>query len=82
MEVLGTPSEELLSRSTRKKMFFGSNNEPKIIANSRGKKRYPRTKNLREILRGAEVGFIELMLACLEWDPDKRVTAKDALKHP
>ncbi|CAG9328544.1 unnamed protein product [Blepharisma stoltei] len=81
MEMLGLPSEDLLLRSTRKKLFFSSNNEPKIVANSRGKKRYPGTKNIREILRGADAEFIELVLRCFEWDPNKRITAKEALKH-
>lgn len=82
MEVLGHPDQDLLGRSTRKKLFYNSDNEPKIVANSRGKKRYPDTKNIREILRGADIKFVELVLMCFEWDPNKRITPKLALNHP
>ncbi|CAG9327991.1 unnamed protein product [Blepharisma stoltei] len=81
MEVLGMPSKEVLAGATRKQLFFDPFGQPKIITNSRGKKRYPSSKSLRDILRGADNEFIELVEACLEWDPMKRMTPDDAIRH-
>ena len=53
MEVLGVPPKSILDQSTRKKMFFDSNSNPRIVPNSRGKKRHPKSKDLDrcEVLR-------------------------------
>ena len=81
MEVIGLPSSALLERSTRGKLFFENDRTPKIVPNSRGKIRYPGRKNLREILKGADYGLIDLVVSCLEWDPVKRITPEEALAH-
>mmetsp|Transcript_8230 Transcript_8230/g.8091 ORF Transcript_8230/g.8091 Transcript_8230/m.8091 type:complete len:83 (-) Transcript_8230:131-379(-) len=81
MEVLGLPSESAFEKSTRAKLFFEKSGEPKIAPNSRGKIRYPNTKNLDNILRGADKSFIRLVKQCFEWDPDKRILASEALEH-
>eukprot|EP01047_Picozoa_sp_COSAG01_P049217 COSAG01_NODE_4858_length_4678_cov_12.236078_7_plen_116_part_00 len=39
-------------QSTRKKMFFDSSNKPRIVPNSRGKKRHPSTKDLMSVRAG------------------------------
>ena len=39
-------------------------------------------RKLEGILAGAEKGFTEFVGMCLEWDPEKRISAKKALKHP
>jgi len=86
MEYKGVPPDDLLEISPRKKMFFDSDNRPRIVPNSRGKKHFPGTKRLEDLLAGAEAGFLNLVQStphsdCLEWDPRKRVTAEDCLKH-
>jgi dual specificity tyrosine-phosphorylation-regulated kinase 2/3/4 len=50
MEIKGVPDDYLLEMATRRKLFFDSNNEPIIVANSRGKKRRPLTKSLKGVL--------------------------------
>ncbi|OMJ92280.1 hypothetical protein SteCoe_4937 [Stentor coeruleus] len=80
MEVLGVTPPDVLSKSTRAELFFNSL-EPKIVANSRGKKRLPGNKNLDSILKEADQGMIDLVKKCLEWDPEKRITPKEALAH-
>jgi dual specificity tyrosine-phosphorylation-regulated kinase 2/3/4 len=51
MEIKGVPADYILDVSTRKKLFYDNNNEPIIVANSRGKKRKPNTKTLKAVLR-------------------------------
>ena len=86
MEYKGIPPDDLLAISPRKKMFFDSENRPRIVANSRGKKHFPGTKRIEDLLKGADPTFVHLVLCkgyvgCLEWDPRKRVTAEDCLRH-
>ncbi|OMJ90070.1 hypothetical protein SteCoe_7651 [Stentor coeruleus] len=81
MEVLGLPPGQLLEKGSRVKLFFDEDNKPKITTNSKGKKRYPATRNLREILFGGEEGFVDLIEQCLEWDYHKRITPDEALLH-
>lgn len=50
MEIKGVPEDYLLEMATRRKLFFDNNNEPLIVANSRGKKRRPLTKSLKGVL--------------------------------
>ena len=85
MEFKGVPSADLLDISPRKKMFFDSENRPKVVANSRGKKHYPGTKQLEDLLRGAEPAFVMLVkgktqAGCLEWDPRKRMSPEECLQ--
>ena len=86
MEVLGVPPEGFIEGSAKKNMFFNTKNEPRIIPNSKGKKRYPGARNLDEIMNGADMEFIDLVeskgyLDCLQWEPEKRITARNALEH-
>lgn len=41
MEICGKPHRSVLDISTRKNLFFDSNNEPILTENSRGKVRLP-----------------------------------------
>ena len=66
MEVIGEPSQLILQNATRVKLFFDDQGKPKITANSKGKKRYPGMKKLKDILVGAEANFIGLIEQCLE----------------
>jgi len=50
MEVCGIPPPEVLKISQRKKKFFTDDNNPVLVANSRGKVRKPGTKVLDDIL--------------------------------
>jgi serine/threonine protein kinase len=81
MEVLGLPSLGLLERSTRKKLFFDSEGNPKLVPNSRGKVRYPGRKDLKDLLKGCDASFMDLVRSCLEWDPAKRITPEEASAH-
>ena len=79
MEIKGVPPEYILDISTRRKLFFDSQNEPIIVANSRGKKRRPLTKSLNGVLRCSDESFVKFIDACLDWDPVNRMTPLEAL---
>ncbi|RCI06177.1 hypothetical protein CU098_013606 [Rhizopus stolonifer] len=81
MEVLGTPEKHLIERCSRKKLFFDSNGDPRIAYNSKGKKRYPNTKPLFRAIKSRDVAFINFIQRCLSWDPNQRITPKEALEH-
>lgn len=38
--------------------------------------------SLTEIFTGASAQALDLMFQCLQFSPDKRISAPDALKHP
>lgn len=61
MEVKGLPPPNLLAESTRKKLFFEADDSPKVIANSRGRKRYPKTRLLEEKVGTSERVFLNLI---------------------
>ncbi len=44
MEIMGPPPDHLVMACTRKKTFFEADGSPRIVANSRGKKRRPGSK--------------------------------------
>lgn len=82
MEVLGKPPAEILAASTRRKMFFTSQGEPRIIANSRGRKRKPLSKNLSTALSCHDEPFLDFLGRCLTWDPAERIKPREGLTHP
>jgi len=81
MQFLGIPPESVLKKSTRIKLFFDSRGYPRIQPNSRGKMRFPGSYNLREVLKGADPLFIDLVEKCFEWDPEKRISPDEAIRH-
>jgi dual specificity tyrosine-phosphorylation-regulated kinase 2/3/4 len=50
MEIMDVPHITLVEKSSRRKLFFDALGQPRIVANSKGKKRYPRTKTLEQAL--------------------------------
>jgi dual specificity tyrosine-phosphorylation-regulated kinase 2/3/4 len=81
MEIKGVPADYILEMSSRKKLFFDPQNEPIIVANSRGKKRRPSTKTLKGVLRCQDASFLSFIEMCLDWDPVNRMTPIEALQH-
>ncbi|XP_018566309.1 dual specificity tyrosine-phosphorylation-regulated kinase 4 isoform X1 [Anoplophora glabripennis] len=82
MEVLGPPPDELISVATRRRLFFDSRGNPRCITNSKGRKRKPGSKNLAMVLRCNDPLFIDYISKCLDWNPKKRMTPEEAVRHP
>ncbi|KAI8640212.1 kinase-like domain-containing protein [Parasitella parasitica] len=81
MEMMGLPDRHLIERCSRRQLFFDSLGNPRIAANSKGKKRYPGTRSLFQALKCHDVVFIDFVERCLCWDPSKRMTPQEGLKH-
>jgi len=81
MEILDVPPKNIIEMSTRKKNFFDSNGQPRIVPNSRGKKRRPATKDLISTLHCNEPLFVSFLEGFLRWDPRERFTPDDGLRH-
>ncbi|KAG0190027.1 hypothetical protein DFQ28_002602 [Apophysomyces sp. BC1034] len=82
MEIKGVPDTHLVEKSTRRKLFFDSYGTPRIMPNSKGKKRRPGTKKLADVLRSSDENFVDFVDQCLNWDPEKRLTPDEASRHP
>jgi dual specificity tyrosine-phosphorylation-regulated kinase 2/3/4 len=81
MEVFGPPEKHLIEKSTRKKLFFDSLGKPRLTVSSKGRRRRPSSKELRQALRCDDEAFLDFLTRCLRWDPARRLTPHDALKH-
>ncbi|ORZ02987.1 kinase-like domain-containing protein [Syncephalastrum racemosum] len=81
MEVLGAPDNYLVERSSRRKLFFDSNGNPRPVTNSKGRRRRPGAKSIPYALRCNDPMFIDFISRCLRWDPDRRMRPYDALRH-
>ncbi|KAJ3258370.1 Dual specificity tyrosine-phosphorylation-regulated kinase [Boothiomyces macroporosus] len=82
MEIKGLPPSSLLATGSRTRTFFDSNNTPRSITNSKGKKRRPGSKTLSGVLRSTDMAFLDFLDKCFSWNPEQRITPKEALEHP
>ncbi|XP_065214433.1 dual specificity tyrosine-phosphorylation-regulated kinase 2-like [Planococcus citri] len=81
MEIIGLPPGEVLARAARRNLFFDSKGAPRYTVNSMQWKRKPGSKNLTVALSCDDPLFIDFITRCLEWNPEKRLTADEALQH-
>ncbi|XP_076388018.1 uncharacterized protein LOC100876289 isoform X2 [Megachile rotundata] len=81
MEVLGLPPEHIINHASRRRLFFDPKGSPRCITNSKGKKRWAGSKNLAIALRCTDTLFVDFVSRCLEWDPKKRMTPDEAMRH-
>ena len=82
MEVLGAPPLKVINKATRKNLYFEVDGKPKVLTNSKGRKRICGSKKLREVIKGADEDLVDLVAACFEWDQLKRISPDEALLHP
>ncbi|KKZ64513.1 dual-specificity tyrosine-(Y)-phosphorylation regulated kinase [[Emmonsia] crescens] len=81
MEVFGPPEKHLIEKSTRRKLFFDSLGKPRLTVSSKGRRRRPSSKDLRQALKCDDDAFLDFITRCLRWDPTRRLTPNDALNH-
>lgn len=66
--------------------FFTQNLEtkeldPVMMKNSRGRLRKPNGKPLDYVIGDEDPDFNDFVTKCLDWNPEKRLTPDEALKH-
>lgn len=81
MEVFGPPEKHLIEKSSRKKLFFDSLGKPRLTVSSKGRRRRPSSKELRQVLKCDDEAFLDFIARCLRWDPARRLSPHDALRH-
>ncbi|XP_015432065.1 PREDICTED: dual specificity tyrosine-phosphorylation-regulated kinase 4 isoform X2 [Dufourea novaeangliae] len=81
MEVLGAPPNYIINHASRRRLFFDPKGSPRSVTNSKGKKRWVRSKSLAMALRCTDTLFVDFVSKCLEWDPNKRMTPTEASRH-
>lgn len=81
MEVVGLPPRTLLDPATRRRQFFDSTGAPRLVPNSRGKRRRPGSRDLALALHCPDAAFISFLTGCLRWDPRERLSPEAALAH-
>lgn len=82
MEIFGPPSREIIEKCTRRKLFFDSALKPRVTVSSKGRRRRPSSKTLSGALKCDDEAFLDFLVQCLRWDPDKRLRPDQALSHP
>lgn len=81
MEVFGPPEKHLIEKSSRKKLFFDSLGKPRITVSSKGRRRRPSSKDLKQALKCDNEPFLDFISRCLRWDPARRLNPIDAMNH-
>jgi dual specificity tyrosine-phosphorylation-regulated kinase 2/3/4 len=81
MEVFGPPEKHLIEKSSRKKLFFDSMGKPRLTVSSKGRRRRPSSKDLRQALKCDDEAFLDFIARCLRWDPARRMQPHEALRH-
>jgi len=81
MEYLGYPPAYLMPQASRSHLFFKGDSTLKTYT-VKGKKRFPGTKNLRDFIKCSNEAYIDLIVRCFDWDPQKRIKPNEALNHP
>jgi dual specificity tyrosine-phosphorylation-regulated kinase 2/3/4 len=82
MEILGAPPPALLQKCKRAANFFDSLGNPRHTIDRRGTARMPGTRSLAKALNCSDPGLVAFISGCLAWDPEQRLTPKDAASHP
>lgn len=86
LELNDVPPVELLSKASKRKIFFDRENRPRLFTRPNGKVTRPKTKKLEEFIKTNDSKFLDFIqsnfyLGCLEWDPKKRMSPEEALRH-
>lgn len=87
VEYLGPVPSDVLSKGKRTNKFYDDSNEMRSNLSKKGRQRKkPFSRSLQHFLKSAEESsdqlFFHLVSRCLEYNPSKRITPREALDHP
>ena len=77
IEVIGEPPKELLIKGSRSHVFFNADGFKYDGVKIR---KLPGSRGIRGILKGADEDFVQIVEACLRWDPALRTNSENAAK--
>jgi len=81
MEVLGVPPMSVIQAGKRATTFFSEDFEPLHTTDRKGRKRMPCTRSLERAIGCSEKPFLDFIAKCLTWDPQERMTPREAAHH-
>lgn len=82
-ELLGPPPDHLIQKSTRKKTFFDEQIGGKFVLKRIPRKYFrPSSLDLMKFLDTKDFQLYDLLIRCITWNSETRITAKEALNHP
>ncbi|XP_034165940.1 dual specificity tyrosine-phosphorylation-regulated kinase 4-like [Pangasianodon hypophthalmus] len=82
MEVLGRPPTEFVQEEKTWNFFYNHKGHWRKIYDSKDRVIKPRSKDLKTILDTDDLQFLDFIQRCLNWNPEKRLTPMEAMKHP
>lgn len=82
MEYCGLPPSSMIERSSKSKLYFDGENKAKVLKTCRSGVRKVSSKDFASFLRGSDAKFVELVKKCLEIDPERRISAQEAMLDP
>lgn len=82
MEYKGHPPSTLLAKAARAGEFFNETHSMVLWEDSTGQVQRPGMRSLGALLECHGPVLLHLVQACLRWEPEKRITAQEALEHP
>lgn len=83
MELCGIPDLEVIEKSRKKDHYFDTDGSPYLIEDpSLGILRIPESKSIYEAVPCPDRQFLDFLVRCLEFDPEKRMSATEASQHP
>ena len=81
MEVCGVVPKAVVAQAPRRQVFFNEDYTPKLEGTSKGRI-LPAARSLVSVLGNSNAMLLSFVQACLNVDPEKRLTPEQALKHP
>ncbi|KAA8916158.1 hypothetical protein TRICI_001690 [Trichomonascus ciferrii] len=73
MEIFGVPDKALISKCTRRKLFFDSMGNPRPSSSSK-RKRQPNSRTMQQELKTNDQTLIDFISSFLSWNPKRRTT--------
>ena len=79
IDICGMPPQSLIVRSKKKASFFDEFGN--FMAKPKKNSVY-RKRELKDFVDENDTVFIDFITRCLEWEPESRISAEEAFKHP
>ncbi|XP_047656490.1 dual specificity tyrosine-phosphorylation-regulated kinase 4-like isoform X2 [Tachysurus fulvidraco] len=82
MEVLGKPPADFFKDKNTWNYFYDDKGQWRDFYDVNNVLIKPGSKNLQKILGTGDLQFLDFIQRCLSWNPAKRLTPSEAMKHP